>query len=143
MKRTLFGDKKSSVKVGITQEHGGEQHGRATILQIAIWNEFGTKYAPARPFLGGWFDKDENKAQAEKWLVALMPSVVSGKRTKEQVLEILGLKIVGEIQKTMTGPGIPPPNAQATIQKKGSATATVDTGVLRAKITHVVEGTDE
>lgn len=147
MRESLFGGgKKARVLVGITEETGGQQHqvgDPTTVLQIAIWNEFGTKYAPARPFLRGWFDNAENKARAEKWLAALMPSVISGKRTKEQVLDILGFKIVGEIQKTMTGPGIPPPNAESTIRKKGSSTATVDTGAMRAKITHVVKDADE
>lgn len=141
MLQNLFGGKKARVLVGITEEDGAQGHGNNayTLLQIAVWNEFGTKKAPARPFLRGWFDKEENRQRVEKWLVALMPSIVSGKRTQAQVLDIIGLKIVGEIQKTMTGAGIPPANAEATIRKKGSATATVDTGVLRSKITHVVK----
>lgn len=141
LRKTLFGGAPAQVLVGIQEEDGGQPHGTrgATLLQVAIWNEFGTKYAPSRPFLRGWFDKSENKVKAEAWLVALMPSVISGKRTIPQVLDILGQKIVGAIQQTMTGDGIPPPNAPSTIAKKGSSTATVEDGILRAKITHVVK----
>lgn len=139
MRKNLFAPN-TRVLVGITQEVGAEPHGipgrrSSTILEIAIWNHFGTEHVPQRPWLSDWFDK--NKGKAETWLIALMPSVISGKRTKEQVLNILGLRIVGDIQKVMTQ-GTPPPNAESTIRKKGSSITLIDNGVLRGKITHVV-----
>lgn len=137
LRRTLFGGAPSQVLVGIQEEDGAEAHGRVTFIDVAVWTHMGTKNSPARPFLSGWFDK--NKGTVEKWIVALMPSLTSGKRTKEQILDIIGLRIVGEIQKTMTGVGIPPANAASTIRKKGSSTATVEDGILRSKITHVVK----
>jgi|SRR5581483_8976961 len=145
MRRNVFGKGKSRVLVGITEEVGREQHaeGRAaTVLQIAIWNEFGNGlHSPERSYLRSWFDS--NKTAAEDKLSAMMPALLAGEITKEQLLDRLGLWIVGEIQKTMTGDGIPPPNAPSTIAKKGSATATVEDGTLRSKITHVVRRAGE
>ena len=144
LREAIFGPS-ARVLVGITEENGSQQHkpgSEATVLQIAIWNEFGNGLnSPERAPLRSWFD--QNQATVEKWLIALMPSFLRGARTQAQILDILGLKIVGAIQKTMTGAGLPPPNAPSTIARKGSSTATVEDGILRSKITHVVKNRGE
>lgn len=143
VRRNLF-EHEVQVLVGITEHTGRQLHGGdrgvvsgTTLLEIAIWNEFGTKHIPERSFLRSWFDKETNKIRVQKWVVALMPSLLNGRKTKEQILNQIGLKIVGEIQKNIVA-RIPPPNAPVTIEEKGSDVPLVNTGVLRSSIQHVV-----
>lgn len=139
MRKALFGPR-TTVLVGITEEVGAEAHDGenpdVTTLMVAIWNEFGNKFVPKRSYLRAWFD--ENKETAQRWLEELVPRIVDGTYTKEQAFNILGMKIVGDIQRRITE-HIPPPNAESTIRKKGSDTPLVANGFLRAKITHVIK----
>jgi hypothetical protein len=114
--------------------HGDDQ---VTIQQIAEWMEFGTEHIPARSFIRAYFDENEDKLRAD--LKKLLPSVLLGKRTKQQVLEIIGQRAVAEIQARISA-GIDPPNALSTIERKGSSTPLVDTGILRASVTYKVLG---
>lgn len=107
----------------------------ATVLEIAIYNEFGTEDIPERSFLREWVDI--NKDKINKAYKVMMKAVAEGQYTRPQALNILGLKFVGEIQKRMSG-SIPPPNAPSTVAKKGSAVTLIDTGQLRSSITHEV-----
>jgi hypothetical protein len=67
-----------------------------------------------------------------------MRTVIEGKRTSDQVLEILGQRAVGQIQERIAS-GIAPANAPSTVAKKGSSTPLIDTGVLRSSITYQVK----
>lgn len=129
-----FGNPK--IKVGILEAEGQQDHGdELTILQVAIWNEFGTKNAPARSFVRAWFDA--NQTEIRKKLQALMVTVIKGKIRKEQALEQLGQWMVGQIQKRIAD-GVPPPNAPATIAQKGSSTPLINTGQLRNSVNYRV-----
>jgi hypothetical protein len=126
---------KPSIDVGILDDgpHGNDD--MVSILQIAVWAEFGTQTEPARSFIRDWFD--QNEAGLRKDLVILMQSVVQGKRTKEQILELLGQRCVAQIQERIVA-GIDPPNAQSTIDRKGSSTPLIDTGILKAAVNYRV-----
>ena len=117
-----------------SNDTGTEQ--AVTVLQVAIWNEFGTSRTPSRSFLREWFDTNREVAKGK--FLTLMKSVIRGERTKEQILDLIGLWAVGEIQKNISK-GVPPPNAQSTIDAKGSSTPLIDTGVLRSSISYMVE----
>ena len=112
-----------------------------TILEIAVINEFGSADGkiPERPFLRGWFD--ENRQVIRERFGLLMRSVVKGERTKEEILELVGLWCVGQIQAYIArrGDGNYRENAQRTIDRKGSSTPLVDTGVMRSSITYRVD----
>jgi hypothetical protein len=121
------------VDVGILGTKAGKAHGkRATVADIAGYQEFGTKHIPARPFISGWFDK--HASELDELLQALAKALVEGKITREQYVKLLGNKAVGEIQKYIAT-NIPPPLLPATIKRKGSSVALIDTGVLRSSIT--------
>lgn len=152
MTKRIWGFKRPTIAVGIlagagaSQQHieHHEKHGQEmvpdrepmTLLQIAIWNEFGTEDSPARAFVRGWYD--ENEARLRKDLSILMKSVIRGERTKEQVLDLLALRCVGEIQQRMAD-GLSPENAQSTIDRKGSSKPTIDSGQLRSGVTSRVD----
>jgi hypothetical protein len=138
---------KASITVGIHADDGSKPHGdgeeTVTILQIAIWNEFGTEgpdgevRVPCRSFIRAWFDAQE--PELRKDLEKLMASVVAGKRTSREALEVLGLRMVGQVQQRIADQ-IPPPNAESTIKAKGSSTPLINFGILRSNILHRVQG---
>lgn len=133
-----LGRRKPVVTMGIHADEGGKTHGKdkATILDIATYNEFGTSRIPARSFVRAWFD--ESEARLRQDLYTLVQSVVAGKRTADQVLELLGLRGVGQIQARIAR-HISPENAPSTVKRKGSSTPLIDTGALRSSVTYKVE----
>lgn len=124
------------VRVGIHPDAGSEHYPDGTsVLDVAIWNEFGTENIPERSFLRAWFEKNQPRALA--MLKRINQLVLEGKLTREQGLNQLGLRWVAEIQERMSK-GIPPPNAPSTIAKKGSSTPLIDDGILRSSIKHTI-----
>lgn len=107
-----------------------------TVLEVAIMNEFGTDTIPERSFIRAWVDLEGDEAR--KWMRALIKQVIRGAITKEVALERFGQKVQGSIQARIAD-GIPPPNAPATVERKGSSTPLIDTGQLRSSITYKVD----
>ena len=125
------------IDVGVFASSGAHGGDGASTLDIANYNEFGTESIPARSFIRAWFDEGEAKLRTD--LSTLMRSVAAGKRTRAQVLELLGQRMVGQVQERISA-GIDPPNADSTKQQKRSSTPLIDTGVLRSSITYRVVG---
>ena len=131
-----------SIDVGILEPQASEQHGTdaMTMLEIAIINHMGTEDGriPARPFISGWFDSNED-AIREK-LVMLMRAVLAGKLTSDQALEVLGQWCAGEIQARISrhGDGTYPENAPSTAARKRSSTPLINLGALRGAVSYRV-----
>lgn len=105
-------------------------------VELAIIQEFGLG-VPERSFLRRTFDKrrEEWKALAER----LMRLVLKEKLTADAMLKLLGEKMKADIKREITsGAGIPPPNAQSTIDRKGSSRPLVDSGRLVGSIDYEV-----
>lgn len=123
--------------VGILGANGGKEYENgASVLDVATWNEFGTEQIPSRSFIRAWYDA--NLPEIRKKLKGLLIAVVKRKIDKDQALEQLGQWCVGSMQARIAQ-GIPPPNAQSTIDKKGSSTPLIDHGILRSSISYKVE----
>jgi hypothetical protein len=118
--------KRVGIAVGIHAEAGGE------VLEKAEANEFGTETAPARPFVSGW--ADENREEAIAKMRAALEASIKARKDPHQRFEQLALLFAGQIQQRIAG-GIEPPNAPATIARKGSSTPLIDTGQLRSSVT--------
>lgn len=130
--------KERGIKVGVlghagSQQANGEQ--QATVADVATWNEFGTPTSPERPIIRGYVD--EKKPEAVDLLTRMGKAVVSGKVTADQGFNVVGLKLVSNMQERMSN-GIEPPNAPSTIRRKGSSVPTIDSGQLRSSLTHLV-----
>lgn len=128
------------VVVGVLADGKGgalAEGGDLVVLDLATIHEFGSTdgRVPQRSFLRAWVD--ENHAQVLEWQRAMMRAVAAGELDVPLALERLGLKIAGAIQAFMAT-SIPPPNAPATIERKGSSTTLIDSGQLRSSITHQV-----
>lgn len=127
----------SGVKVGILGGHGAQDsNGKITYAQVAAIQEFGLG-VPERSFIRRTLH--EKHHQLIRVQAALAKELVTTHISKKTALEKLGLWASAEIKKTITeGEGIPPPNAPATIARKGSSRTLVDTGGLVNRITHEV-----
>lgn len=137
----------ASVDVGILAKDGAAfekyQNGSdapLTILEVAIINHFGTEdgHVPPRPFISGWFDDNENRLREE--LVTMLQTVVAGKRTVEQALDLLGQRWAGEIQARIArhGDGTYAENKASTIKAKGSSTPLIRFGAIRGAVSYQV-----
>lgn len=83
---------------------------------------------------------DTRRAQiVDRLRVEATKVVIEKKYNLRVALDRFGLWAVGEIQQRIAD-GIPPPNAQSTVDRKGSSTPLIETGQLRASIKHKVSG---
>lgn len=112
------------VKVGI--QAGSGSHDGVDILDIAIYNHFGTRNIPSRPFVSDCFDKNQGQiSEAKKRIVY---------RVMEGMPASTGLAQLGQwYQDVLKGHirnGGWVPNAPVTIKRKGSSRPLIDTGQL-------------
>lgn len=114
---------------------GGKRPVDAAVIAVAMFNEFGTRTIPERPFI-----RNTIRSHRDEYIEAMAEgaaAVVRGESDIEDALSKLGLKAAGDIQRAM--PGTPPPNKPSTVAKKGSSKTLIDTGRLRQSITWKVE----
>lgn len=113
-----------------------EENGTA-VVDIAAYNEFGTRSIPSRPFMQMTSDiyKDETMKQAE----AMVGRVIDGNLTVDVLLKTLGefysnkMKLTIRQAKTWAVP-----NAAATIARKGSTSPLIDTGRMLNSVTYEI-----
>jgi hypothetical protein len=86
---------------------------------------------PERSYIRAGFD--ENKAALEKKVNELLPQVIALEIPPDVLYEAIGIEGMGLIQKYMTDLK-EPPNAQMTIDRKGSSNPLIDEGRLRQAI---------
>jgi hypothetical protein len=125
------------VVVGVLGSKASEKHedSDATVADVATWNHFGTSRIPARPFLT--IAMERQRAEITKTFARIANGVALEKLTVEQGLGLMGETLVGEVKRTIAE-GVPPANAPATIERKGSSTPLVDKGQLRGAVTYEV-----
>lgn len=137
------------VKAGVIGDKAAEQNNpqhHVTNAEVALFNEYGTvsvidgapnTHTPPRSFIGDPFRR--NKYKFLQTLYAALPGILDGSRDVAKVLSTVGLGMEKAMKGTILGGvGIPPPNAPATIVKKGSSRPLVDESVLIGSITHAV-----
>ena len=128
-----------SIAVGVLQNAGKEEDGKTDLVDVAIWNEYGTRdgHIPARPFLSIATDENQRKWQGLSEGAERM--VVDRKMPADQALEIIGNQMAGDIQMVIGDKSKLKPNKPATIRAKskngkvGDAPL-IDTGRLRQSI---------
>lgn len=119
------------ITLGIHAEEGSAADGNATVVQVAEWNEFGTETIPARPAITGWADErgDDAIREVSDDMARALKAGVSPIQRADQLAQ----KFAAEIQAKISG-HVPPPNAQSTIDRKGSSTPLINTGQFRSSI---------
>ena len=98
-----------------------------TVLDAAIWNEFGTETIPERSFVRAAFDA--NRSKYEKVTKKLLIKIYKSQMTVERALDILGLILENDI-KTMILNGNFVPLAISTVLRKGSEKPLIDTAQM-------------
>lgn len=105
------------------------------VAAVAAWNEFGTPTIPERAFFRGALHGSER---------AISPILRAGIDPKDMALDDRTAGLIGEVMKARIQSSIvalrDPPNAPATIARKGSSSPLVDTGVLHGSVDYRVTG---
>ena len=128
IQREIQAAKSASVRVGVLADAGASEDG-VDLVDIAVFNEFGTSRAPARPFIRGAFDekqRDLTRLKARLW-----NQVLAGRLDTRRALGLLGQTHEDQVKVYMTELRTPE-NAASTVAAKGSSTPLIDTGRLRA-----------
>lgn len=122
-------------KVGV-HDDGATYDDGTRVIEVAVWNHFGTSNIPARPFI------TESLALAAPELRALyarlVAGVIAGKITDEFAAQYLGQWAQKEIIDNINR-GFFQSNAPSTVAAKGSSTPLIDTAQLKGAIRASVE----
>lgn len=136
--------KEHSVKIGMVGPRAEEtRDGGTTNLDVALFNEYGTRTIPARPWIGPSFDK--NRAKYERQLAKGLEAVYEGRGDVETLLGRLGAEGAADMKNYVTqGAEVPPPNAPGTLEHKqakgdGDPRTLVDTGQMVGAVSWEVE----
>lgn len=113
--KRLEGFDKAYVTVGVHEDAGSYPGGSPTVAEVALWNEFGTRYIPERSFLRSTID--ENSALIDRWREEAISKIIAGKWSVEKALEALGFRVQVLVQNKIRS-NVPPPNAPATVAQK-------------------------
>lgn len=109
----------------------------AQVAQVAYVHEFGAPGAniPQRSFIRATCDLNRGAIAALQ--EALAAQVLQGTTEPRAALDLLGAKVASMMQVRIAS-NIPPPLKPATIKRKGSSVALINTGQLRSSITWAV-----
>ncbi len=118
-----------AVTVGVHAEEGAAPHGDATVMDVAMFQEFGTANQEPQPFLTSWADSTE--AAHVKQLTVMGDAFMAGKLPSlDTGLDGFGLRAVVDLRRHMAGmPGV----------EEGDPTPLNDTGKLIGSVSHRVE----
>jgi len=129
---------KPFVKIGYPAESKktNEEHVESefvTVLDIAIWHEFGTESGslPERSFIRSSFDN--NRKKYEKLNKKLLERIYSGRMTVEKALDILGETILNDIKAFLKNNEVTPKSLRAIAQ---NGKTLVDTAQLMNSLTY-------
>ena len=128
--------KSKGVKVGLPASVGAKMHDESDLSVAAIGaiHEFGSpaRNIPERSFIRTTVQEEQNnikklfKKEAEK--------LMDGEQDVDGMLGIVGAYISAKIKKKITDIKTPP-NAEATVEAKGSSNPLIDSGQMRQSVT--------
>lgn len=126
---------KASVKVGVQADAGIHSESGESLVDIGIWNEYGTAHIPSRPFIRQTFE--DNQQALAQYLGRVVENVAKGDDLVQE-LSKLGQWYQDKQKKTLTSyPWTP--NAPSTRRRKKSSKPLVDTSQLVNSIRYKVE----
>lgn len=130
--------KESYVTIGL-HEDAGEYPGGPSVVEVGLWNEFGTDTSPERSFLRTAIDKNEEKIG--EWREEAITNMMERGWSTQKALEMLGFRIQQLVQRQIQS-DVPPPNAKSTVDAKirdGVATNTLQwTKLMLRSVTYKV-----
>lgn len=118
------------------EQHPGENGESLNNAELALIHEFGLG-VPERSFIRAAFDGNVEKYSDH--LRQFVAAVYDRKLSIERMLGLLAQEVASDIRKLiLEGDGVPPPNAHATIEQKGSSRPLVASGQMKNAITGAV-----
>lgn len=104
------------VAVGV-HEGAGEYDDGPSVVQVALWNEFGTHNIPSRPFIRSAIHG--KVAEINAWRAEVIKKILSGDMTIKKALEVIGFRLRETIRNNINS-NMPPPNAPSVVAYKKS-----------------------
>lgn len=135
--RRYFAELKKLADLEIQVGFQGDQtyEDGTSLAEVAAYNELGSSSTPARPFMRQSFENHE--AELQRACDEAMKMIANG-GTADQALQTLGLFAKGLVQDEIVN-GEFAPNAESTINRKGSAQPLIDTATMRGSVNFVVK----
>lgn len=133
--RTIGRGGVAGVEIGWFATSRYPDRNRTPVTNVAAWNEFGTmrngsQHSPPRPFIRPAIQV----ARLQARMVLRQQIDPVKKRVTKRIAGLIGETVKGEIQSQITQL-TSPPNAPATVERKGSTKPLIDIGKLRADVT--------
>jgi len=106
------------------------------VVDVAVGNEYGTDNVPARPFIALSSGDITNQCAP---ILKQSATALNNNNTQQydQLLDAAGSVSTGIVKQQITDLRSPP-NAQSTIERKGSSNPLIDTGLMRQTVTYKV-----
>jgi HK97 gp10 family phage protein len=124
-------DKAVSVEVGFME--GATYPDGTSVPLVAALDEFGTAKSPPRPFF-----RNAIAQNSAKWPKNLATALRAMNYDTAKALDLVGQEIQEELQDSIRS-NTPPPNAPATVEKKGFDRTLIDSSVMLNSVTHRVK----
>lgn len=131
--------RKGLIKKGGTGKKSESKGKGATVLEYAIFNEYGTSRIPKRPFFRLSVGTQKAQNEIKEYLNTQIENIISGELTGQGAYENLGTFVVQKIKKTIMSGNFAPNDAK-TIKRKGSSNPLIDTHSLYNSISYEIVG---
>ena len=123
------------VVAGMLRDSGKASNG-ANYVDIAAWNEYGTRRIPSRPFIR--ISADTNKQAWTKLAQQCVNNVIDGDSPRD-VAQVVGHRMVKDIREVFGDTSKLKANAPSTIAKKGRNEPLVYSGEMRRRVNFRIE----
>lgn len=147
----MKGAKSAYVTIGIHSD-AGEYPGGPDVVEVALWQEFGTETIPQRSFIRSVIDGEDFGSKINQWRDEAIEKILFQNWTLDKALDYVGFKVQVLIQNKIksntpppygTGKGPNPPERVAALQKakraKGFPVRTlIETGLLLRSVGYKV-----
>lgn len=137
-KRKLL-KRKGMTKKGGTGYKGSGTNKKASVVEYAIFNEYGTSRIPARPFFRLSIATSKAQKEIESFMENEINKVVNGEISGEDYYNNLGAYIVKRIKNTIMTYNFAP-NDPKTAKRKNGAKPLLDTHTLYNSISYEIVG---
>jgi len=124
------------INAGILKDAGKSEEG-VSLVNIAIWNEYGTKHIPSRPFVR--IASDENRKQWGDTVADGVGKVIDRQIKWRKCCDMVGVRMKDDIKKVIGDKSKLAPNAPSTIARKGHDKPLIDTGLMKSKVNYRVD----
>lgn len=119
------------INAGILKDAGKSKEG-VSLVNIAFWNEYGTKRIPSRPFVR--IASDENKGKWGDVAADGVGKIIDRKIKWRKCCDMVGKRMKADIKKVIGDKSKLVPNALSTIKRKGHDKPLIDTGLMKSKV---------